>query len=703
MLPLLKKLIHTDQRGFLPERRISVNIRKLLDVIEHTKEEKIEAVVISCDFQKAFDRINFNSLFRAMEFFNFANILVNWSKIVYNKFVVRVQNNGYLSDEIDIGQGLHQGGPSSSLYFLIIAEILAIHIRKNKNIKGIYISDILNLLNQFADDLDVFSEASKSSVEAVFKTLDWYYFQTGLEINYDKTTVYRIGSLRTSQAKLYTQKNVRWSSEDITVLGVNVSHDNMLLSNYEPLLDKTKKCLGNWTNRGLSLMGKITVVNTLVASLYVYKMMVLCTIPDKVVKTFESIVTSFIWNNRKAKISLRTLQKQKSVGGLNLVNLKIRDIALKTTWVQILDREKEYAQMTYCKLHYMGYMIWKCYIHPADVKQLGIKNNFWNDTLLAWCNFNYFYDFQIENQVLWCNSRIRIDNSIVFYKHSFKKGLIYIYQLFENGQAISALRAFRDYGLDFVSYNGIMTSIPNEWKNYFKSTQRGQFLPLRPHNYESCLQKAHLSSFVYKSLTCDCDKILDKKSAWIRELNVGMSIEEFLSSFRHLYRITNVNKYRSFQYRILNRAIICNRKLFEWKIIESPVCVSCNNDCETVEHIFWGCEDVKSLWSDLNQYVLKRFQHGLSLSYRNIMFNQVCEKGNQTCVTNFLCLFTKQYIYQKRCVKGLKNFVELERRLCKVESMEKYIAIANNMYSKHIKKWEGCTYRRDSNTSINEY
>ena len=55
MVPALKHIIHKDQRGFMKDRRISVNIRKLLDIIHHTKVEDLEAVVLSLDFVKCFD------------------------------------------------------------------------------------------------------------------------------------------------------------------------------------------------------------------------------------------------------------------------------------------------------------------------------------------------------------------------------------------------------------------------------------------------------------------------------------------------------------------------------------------------------------------------------------------------------------------------------------------------------------------------
>ena len=136
----------------------------MLDIVERTQNEQIEGVIISCDFQKAFDRINHKSLLEAMKMFNFSVILQNWTEIIYTDFEVRVQNNGYFSNKIEVKQGLHQGGPCSSLYFLVIAEILANLLRQDSKIRGIPIDDIFNLLNQFADNLDVFSEASEDSI-----------------------------------------------------------------------------------------------------------------------------------------------------------------------------------------------------------------------------------------------------------------------------------------------------------------------------------------------------------------------------------------------------------------------------------------------------------------------------------------------------------------------------------------------------------
>ena len=296
ILPALKDLIHNDQRGFLPGRRISVNIRKMLDIIESERINNKESVIISCDFLKAFDKIKLESLYAALRHFNFAEYVVEWTQIMYTDFTDRVQNSGFLSDPIRIEQGLHQGGPCSSLYFLVIAELLANLLRKNTSIQGIDVESVLNLLNQFADDLDVFSNNSEESIRAVFDVLEFFYFQTGLKINYDKTTIYRIGSLRHSKAQLYTlANNVRCTNENINVLGVNICHENLLQNNYDEVMNQAMSRVKSWTHRGLSLLGKVTVINVLVASLFVYKIMVLPNIPNNIINKFNTLIQQFLW------------------------------------------------------------------------------------------------------------------------------------------------------------------------------------------------------------------------------------------------------------------------------------------------------------------------------------------------------------------------------------------------------------------------
>ena len=339
---------------------------------------------------KCFDKVNFTALFGALEYFNFGEKIVQLTKLIYSDFEVMIQNNGYFSESIEIQQGVHQGGPASSCYFLAIAEILALNIKGNKGIQGIPVDDILNILNQFADDMDVFSIYNQESLNNVLNEIDKFYMHSGFEISYEKTTIYCIGSLKKSNAKLYTQKNQSWSNEKIKVLGIDVVHDPVQQAeiNFQKVLEKSKNVLNTWANRSLSLISKILVFNTLVSSLFVYKMTVLPNMSEKLIKKIEQMCSDYLWNGGRPKIKLKILQASKTCAGLKLVNIRLREMSLKIGWIQTLDSHPDYANLVYkLKAPIMTTNIWRCNLKPVHVYVLGIKNVFWENVLSAWCQY----------------------------------------------------------------------------------------------------------------------------------------------------------------------------------------------------------------------------------------------------------------------------------------------------------------------------
>ena len=101
----------------------------------------------------------------------------------------------------------------------------------------------------------------------------------GHKVNYDKTCIYRIGSLKNTNAKLYTTKNIKWSDGNIEMLGITLSNCEQQNCNsfnsFNSGIDKMETVLVAWFHHNLTLMGKIVIINLLVASILVYKMMIL--------------------------------------------------------------------------------------------------------------------------------------------------------------------------------------------------------------------------------------------------------------------------------------------------------------------------------------------------------------------------------------------------------------------------------------------
>ena len=692
MLPALEHIINKDQRGFMKDRRISVNIRKMLDITQEAERDDLEAVVLSLDFVKCFDKCSFSILHGSLDYFQFGKIIKDWTQILYKDFTVKIQNNGNFSESIEIKKGVHQGGCCSSIYFLVIAEILAMALRANDDIEGITVKDIKNLLNQFADDMDIFSLCKEKSIKAIKEELEKFRLQSGFTVSYEKTTLYRIGSLRHSSAMMYNIDQFTWSNRDINVLGVTISHSDGVEKNYQGIIEKARKILFAWQNRSLSLIGKVQVVNTMIASLFVYKMMVLPEIPKNIIKNMDNLIREFLWNGKKSKIAYNILQNTKEEGGLNLVNLRNKDKALKATWPKILSQEEEYAKLVYkiMRCSALGDDIWRCRLKPQDVPILKIRNPFWENVLQDWSEYNYYIDTRIENQLLWYNSNIKIQGKPFLWTDILSNGLKYVHQLFRECTFKSFENIQEEFGLSKLRYNSLKMAIPQDWKNFFQQKHKEEYLPIPPHTFDNLTRGgiANFSQKVYKFLGDDTLLIHRKYIKWREDLGdeYDDTLIEFRDEHKNIYQVTNVAKYRSFQYRLLQRALVTNINLHKWGLEGSDLCFFCNEERETIMHLMSSCSEVSLLWQQVKIWIEENFKTQIDLNPTKIIFNRLVQPKKH--IANFICLLTKQYIYRQKCLKKPLHFQSLKAHLWKIENLEKYISIQRNRLSIHQLKWK---------------
>ena len=58
--PHLEKIIHGDQKGFVPGRYIGEAIRSTYDIIQWAKDNHRTGIILLIDFEKAYDSISFS-------------------------------------------------------------------------------------------------------------------------------------------------------------------------------------------------------------------------------------------------------------------------------------------------------------------------------------------------------------------------------------------------------------------------------------------------------------------------------------------------------------------------------------------------------------------------------------------------------------------------------------------------------------------
>ena len=156
-----------------------------------------------------------------------------------------------------------------------------------------------------------------------------------------------------------------------------------------------------------------------------------------------------------------------------------------------------------------------------------------------------------------------------------------------------------------------------------------------------------------------------------------------MNACKAIYHTTNVARIRSFQYRLLQSAIVTNKQLFKWKIKDNPLCTFCQEEEETILHLFVDCSKVKHLWDQIKKLLESEYESSPKLDRASIILNKI----NKSDIGGFIVLLTKMYIYRKRCQNEGLNFIELKQFIDFTRNKEKYIAIKNNNIVKHDKKW----------------
>ena len=167
---------------------------------------------------------------------------------------------------------MRQGCPLSSYLFVLSVEVLAKAIRKDRNIKGILVNQRELKISQYADDTTLILDGSNESLSASLYTLDNFCEISGLRLNNKKTEALWVGVNSGSDDTYFPERNFKWQKSKVKALCVWLSIDPEITDtlNYQEKLEKVGNVLSCWKYRRLTLIGKITVIKSLVASQLVY-------------------------------------------------------------------------------------------------------------------------------------------------------------------------------------------------------------------------------------------------------------------------------------------------------------------------------------------------------------------------------------------------------------------------------------------------
>ena len=135
---------------------------------------------------------------------------------------------------------------------------------------------------------------------------------------------------------------------------------------------------------------------------------------------------------------------------------------------------------------------------------------------------------------------------------------------------------------------------------------------------------------------------------WVKRSKIQIEFEIFHDCISNINKITNHPKLRSFQYRILNVAIVLNKHLVKWGLKPSGNCTFCGETKEELSHIFYECKVITKIWCKIKD-LFKQIDNTavFQLNAETVLLNTVHKKAMH--VFNFIVLSVKCYIYSKKC------------------------------------------------------
>jgi hypothetical protein len=234
----------------------------------------------------------------------------------------------------------------------MVVELLANKIRKCEDIKGIKIGTTEIKVVQMADDTTAFLE-DIDSLANTLKILTQFELYAGLKLNKTKTEAMWLGKNINSKN---TPLGVKWVKE-VHALGIFFSYDSdsVVQKNVMDRAKEFKRILDMWSQRDLSLIGKITILKSLAFSKIIYQCGMMTT-TDTFCDLITDIAYGFLWNNKKDKIKRLTIIAEYEKGGLKMLDINSFLKAQKAMWVKRL-LSADNASWKAAPLHYMNILM----------------------------------------------------------------------------------------------------------------------------------------------------------------------------------------------------------------------------------------------------------------------------------------------------------------------------------------------------------
>ena len=677
---VISDLISPEQSGFIKGRYIGDSIRIIYDTMFNMDENNSPGILFAIDFQKAFDSISLSFIRKVLNLFNFGPSILQWFDAFYSNASSSVIVNGFTSRSFPLERGCRQGDPLSPYLFILCAELLNQLVCSDNRIRGV--GDRGCKLVQYADDTTFFIHPDETSVCSLLQQINFFSSISGLQLNVNKSLLVGLGSMKDTVLHFDCLEGVPWlnSGDDFILLGIifNTDLDSMISKNYDNALSKMHGIINSWGNRNLTVLGRITVVKSLILPCFNYYILSLPSPAECLLSNINKLLFQFIWNNKPDRISRNQICQSYPEGGLRMVDFSIHCISLKVSIFNKLLRNPDNipSNISLRNCNVFVNEFYKNGDYFLKIASLRVQNPFWKDVFnSAFFYLNKFINSSFIDKSLicclpiWNNSLLQIGNRPVNYQHWAQKGVLFINDLLDDGGGFLSLGEFlKRYPIktNFLEYYGLITA--------------AKLLLLRAIDTGSI-------SLMCKPLNSFTNVILNNGNFECRFVNTLLlhsprrpckSYLKWTNSFNisstkwTMYCMIPFNAskdvyIRWFQYRLMHRIIPTNYYLNKIGIIPSSMCTFCLIHTETIQHLFFYCDFVQRIWNYFDA-VFSNANINIDLDFSVVLFG-----GDFAQVLNLILILIKCYIFNCKKIRVIPSVNGSIKYLINYFQMQKLI------------------------------
>jgi hypothetical protein len=455
---------------------------------------------------------------------------------------------------------------------------------------------------------------------------------------------------------------MKWECSEFKLLGINfkIALEEMPKSNFEQTLNKIQKCINFWEKHNLTILGKITVLKTLVLPKFNHMFMCLQNPDNEFISRLEKIFFKFIWNGKPDKIQRSQLTNSYEKGGMKMINIKAQISAFKISWIKRLILSEsmfkdlfEEMILPIDKIVCLGPLVFKD-------KKIDFSNPFWKDVFYAWTEL--FKNFTPDNESniffdpIWYNPKF--SDNIFYHKNLYENGVFFIHQLLDPQNNILHFDLIKNkardqnfHFLDFAKLKMLIKKYKNNLSIGFKNVP--YTFPFIPNHIQATFQECRQN---YIILNNSMPKFIFKER-WNKILDTEIDEETWKKYFKICHTSSLSHEEIWFQYKVINRILGTNAKLFKFKITKTALCPFCPH-IQTLEHLFVECPYAINIWLNLNQWLKKILQIDILFDASNILLGYLVP--SHSIEVNSLIILSKRFIFNASSQKRIPNFQELK-------------------------------------------